>query len=311
MRHLQLATAFFITLALASCKPDPQPNINGKTESENSTAQASGQETGPARDSNGIPLDAPVSKKARHEIGKLMEVFRGLDLTLTSDHFDRQIFEQRDIYKELIVAGPEIGHAALQAYTGANEEDYLVRRALLWVGGKAAPKEAEALLATLMTTYGVDMGDRTEACLVLAETSPDRYLEIARPFLERRENRKKTMPDDEFLVQGWVNASKAKGISPVPLLADVATNLRMMPNARYLAAKRIREFPNEILGQRALETCLIESSGDNYLRIMAAQSLVELLPRESACELFREVLSKETSIQMAQFFESLIQTNCR
>jgi hypothetical protein len=263
------------------------------------------------RDSFGIPLAAPIDAEARESVGKLMESFRGLDPTLTSDHFDRQIFEQRDIYKEMITRGEKIGHAALQAYTGAKDEDYLVRRALLWVGGKAAPKEAEELLATLFTTYGFEMGDRTEACLILAETSPDRFMQETQALLQRRESRTKTMPDDEFLVEGWISACVTKGISPVPILADVATNLRMMPNARYRAAKRMREFPNELIGQRALETCLIESSGDNYLRIMAAQSLAELLPRESACEMFREVLSKEASIQMARFFENLIQENCR
>jgi hypothetical protein len=307
----KVATAFFIPLALLACSPESNPQAGQQTDPATTGAETPGQETGPPRDSFGIPLDAPIGEKARESVGNLMEAFRGLNPTLTSDHFDRQIFEQRDIYREMIAAGPEIGRAALQAYTGANDEDYLVRRALLWVGGKAAPKEAELLLAPLLTTYGVDMGDRTEAGLILAETSPERYKEIVQPFLERRENRNKTMPDEEFLVQGWVNACKATGTSPIPMLADVATNLRMMPNARYLAAKRMREFPNEILGQRALETCLIESSGDNYLRIMAAQSLVELLPRESACELFLEVLSKEASIQMAHFFENLIQKNCR
>ncbi len=308
---MKLATALLILLALTACGPDSKAKTGDQPDNDGTPGQETGENSGPARDSQGIPLDAPVGEKARKQIGKLMETFRGLDPTLTSDHFDRQIFEQRDIYKELIAAGPEIGHAALQAYTGANEEDYLVRRALLWVGGKAAPKEAELLLAPLFTTYGVDMGDRTEAALILAETSPDRYLEIARPFLERREKRDQTLPDDEFIVLGWVNACKVNGTSPIPMLADVATNLRMMPNARYLAAKRMRDFPNELLGQRALEQCLIESSGDNYLRMMAAQSLVVLLPGENACELFREVLSKEASIQMARFFENMIQKNCR
>ena len=205
----------------------------------------------------------------------------------------------------------EVGGAALHAYSGAKDEPMLVRRALLWVGGRAAPKEAEELLAHLFDTYGYDIADRTEAALVLAETSPDRYMEIARPYLERRERLKKFMPDDEFLVAGWINANIVKGTSPVPMLADVATNLLMMPNARSLAAKRMRDFPNELIGQRALETCLIESSGDNYLRIMSAQSLAALLPRETACALFEETLARETNPQMAEFLMDMVQVNCR
>ena len=266
---------------------------------------------GPKRDEYGIPLDAPVSAEARAKIGELMEVFRPIALDLTSDHHDRQIFEQREIYQELLKLGPEVGKAALHAYTGALEEPMLVRRALLWVGGKTAPAEAEELLAHLVETYGRDFSDRTEAALVLAESSPDRYLEIVRPYLERRERLKKWMPDDEFLVQGWVNAHIVKGTSPVPMLADVATNLLIMPNARSLAAKRIGDFPNELIGQRALETCLIESSGDHYLRRMAAQSIVKLLPRETACAVFEETLAREVDHGMAKFLRDMVNKNCR
>ncbi|MEZ6020603.1 MAG: hypothetical protein R3F17_11020 [Planctomycetota bacterium] len=240
-----------------------------------------------------------------------MESFRPIDPTLTSDHFDRQIFEQREIYRRLRAQGPEVGFAALQAYTAAQKEPYLVRRALLWLGGQNAPKEAENLLADLMERYEVNIGDRTEAALVLAETSPDRYMEICRPYLERHERLSKYMPDDEFLVEGWVNACRVKGISPVAMLADVAQNLLIMPNARSRAAKRLREFPNELVGQRALEACLIESGGDHYLRRMAAQSLRDLLPAEDACALFEETLRRETNLRMAEFLANMIQENCR
>ncbi len=263
------------------------------------------------RDEYGIPLDAPVSAAARAKVGQMMEAFRPIDLELTSDHHDRQIFEQREVYQELLKMGPEVGRAALHAYTGAQDEPMLVRRSLLWLGGKTAPQEAENLLAHLMDTYGYDFSDRTEASLVLAESSPDRFMEIARPYLERRERLTKWMPDDEFLVQGWVNANIVKGTSPVPMLADVATNLMIMPNARTLAAKRLGDFPNEMIGQRALETCLIESSGDHYIRRMAAQSLLKLLARETACSLFEETLVREQDPGMAQFLQDMVQKNCR
>ncbi|MCB9906485.1 MAG: hypothetical protein H6830_02115 [Planctomycetes bacterium] len=295
-------------LLAAGCRPQGPAKPGEPVSDQGPAASQAGERP---RDANGIPIDAPVGPEARAQIAELMEAFRPIDPTLTSDHFDRQIFEQREIFQRLAQGGPEIGHAALHAYTGAKDEPYLVRRALLWVGGKASPKEAEPLLATLVDQYGITIEDRTEALLVLAEVAPDKYFEIVRPYLERRERLKKTMPDDEFLVEGWVNASIAKGVSPVPMLADVATNLLMMPNSRYRAAKRMREFPNEIVGQRALETCLIESTGDNYLRIMAAQSLVKLLPRETACTLFEETLAREASVQMAHFLTNMIQENCR
>lgn len=330
-RFLPAQGAMYAALALltfAQCSPSDSADVKEGTEDpnpsaeqvlDNGTGSADGARTqaGPdlgserPRDEYGIPLDAPVSAEARAKVGALMEAFRPIALDLTSDHHDRQIFEQREIYQDLLKMGPEVGRAALHAYTGAQDEPMLVRRALLWLGGKTAPQEAENLLAHLMDTYGYEFSDRTEAALVLAESSPDRFMEIARPYLERREKLSKWMPDDEFLVQGWVNANIVKGTSPVPLLADVATNLLIMPNARSLAAKRIGDFPNELIGQRALETCLIESSGDHYLRRMAAQSLLKLLPRETACTVFEETFSREQDPGMAQFLQDMIQKNCR
>ena len=291
-----------------SGSPEMNAGSNLDTPSEISGPEASDVRP---RDEYGIPLDAPVSAESRALVGELIENFRPIALDLTSDHHDRQIWKQREIYQQLIKGGTDVGNAALHAYTGAKDEPMIVRRALLWVGGKAAPKESENLLAHLFDTYGLDIADRTEAALVLAETSPDRYMEVARPYLERRERLKKFMPDDEFLVAGWVNANIVKGTSPIPMLADVSTNLLMMPNARSLAAKRMREFPNEMIGQRALEACLIESSGDNYLRIMAAQSLAKLLPRETSCALFEETLARETNPEMAKFLQDMVQVNCR
>ena len=308
LRLLSLSLLLALPLFVGCKKNDAQAGLEGKD--SGSPAAPDGPKevpTGPIQ----IPEDAPVGPEARAKIQELVEIFRPIDLTLTSDHFDRQIMEQREIFRELVAGEPEFGWAALHAYTQAKEEPYLVRRALLWVGGKASPKESEDLLATMVEEYRVPIEDRTEAALILAETAPQRYLDIVRPYLERERRATKTMPDDEFLVDGWVNACIELGESPIPMLADVATNLLIMPNARYRAAKRMREFPNEIIGQRALETCLVESTGDHYLRIMAAQSLIELLPRESACEMFRMTLARETTLEFRAYLENTIQKNCR
>ena len=240
-----------------------------------------------------------------------MEAMRPLDPTLTSDHHDRHLFAQRRLFQGMLARGEEVGNAALHAYTGAAEEPYLVRRALLWVGGHTAPDSARELLRTLMVDYGFPIDDRTEATLVLAETSPEVFLASAAAHLQRRRPPSRTMPDDEFLVDGWTIACRATGQSPVPMLADVATNLLIQPAARYRAAKRLRQFPNEPLGQAALETCLVESTGDGYLRRIAAQSLQVLLPRESGCQLFSETLSREADLNFRAFLTDMLQKNCR
>lgn len=263
------------------------------------------------RDEWGIPLDAPVSDESREQIGLLIQQFRPLDATLTSDHHDRWIADQRARIDRVIALGEGVGNAALHAYTDAAQEPYLVRRALLWTGGLAAPESARELLHNLFITYGSPIADRTEAALVLSLTSPLLFFSDAKPILERTKVKRQTLPDDEFLVRGWINACEKTGQSPVPMLAQVATNMRLDPPARWQAAKRMRDFPLESIGQRALESCLVESNGDGYLRRMSAQSLRDLLPSESACALFAEVARRETDSNFRAFLLDLMQRNCR
>lgn len=288
-----------IPLLLSSCDGGEAP------------ISSSGDASERPRDEWGIPLDAPVNPAAREQIGLLIQQFRPLDPTLTSDHHDRWIADQRARIDRVVALGEEVGNAALHAYTDASQEPYLVRRVLLWTGGLAAPQSARELLHNLFITYGSPISDRTEAALVLSLTSPLLFFSDAKPILERTKVKRQTMPDDEFLVRGWINACKKTGQSPVPMLAQVATNMRLDPTARWQAAKRMREFSLEPIGQRALESCLVESSGDGYLRRMSAQSLRDLLPSESACALFAEVARRESDINFRAFLLDMMQRNCR
>ena len=303
----RMAGTLAVMLLIAGCDGSPSGEGAPGVEGGASSAHQDGQ---PERDEFGIPLDAPVTPEARREIGLLIKQFRPLDPTLTSDHHDRWLADQRQRIDRVIAMGEDVGNAALHAYTDAAEEPYLVRRALIWTGGMAAPESARELLHNLFITYGHPIEDRTEAALVLARTSPRLFFSDARPILERTRVKRQTLPDDEFLVDGWIAACEAADESPVPMLAQVATNLLIEPTARWRAAKRLREFANEPIGQRALESCLIESSGDGYLRRMAAQSLRELLPRETACRLFEEVIRSESDLNFRRFLVDLVRRNC-
>ena len=64
------------------------------------------------------------------------------------------------------------------------------------------------------------------------------------------------------------------------------------------------------LERRALETVLIESSGNGYLRRKAAQSLRLSLPAETACTLFRTVFEREADINFAKFLGDMIAQLC-
>ena len=175
---------------------------------------------------------------------------------------------------------------------------------------EVAPQQSEDLLQHLMVDYGHGIDDRTEATLLLAETAPERYLGSAERYLLRRGRPNQTMPNDEFLARGWVLACEAVGSSPAPMMADVATNLAMEPAARYYAAETLGRYPSP-LGRQALETALIESTGDGYLRRKAAQALRESVPAEAACDLFNHVLSREVDENFKAFLVNMIQVNCR
>ena len=120
----------------------------------------------------------------------------------------------------------------------------------------------------------------------------------------------RTQPPAEFIVRSWVTACDHTGRSPVPELADVATNLFADETARILAVKELGHRP-EPLALQSLQAILIESTGDGYLRRMAAQGLRDSLPKESGCEIFERVASREADLNFAQFLADLLQKHCR
>jgi hypothetical protein len=160
-----------------------------------------------------------------------------------------------------------------------------------------------------MLEYGYPIDDRTYATGFLAATSPEVYLEVAQPYVTRRGRATKTMPNDEFLVHGWITACAKVGRSPVPELADVATNLSMEDAARHVATEELGRHPDP-RGRKALETLLVESTGNGYIRRKAAQALRDSVPNETVCALFRYVLSNEADMNFRVFLEDMISRNC-
>ena len=144
---------------------------------------------------------------------------------------------------------------------------------------------------------------------LLAATSPQTYLDIAEEYVLRKGKPSKTMPNDEFLVRGWAVACEKLGRSPVPELADVVMNLMMEDAARHFAAEKLGDFQDP-LAISALQTAMIESTGNGYLRRKAAQSLAEVMPRETACELFAKTLELEADLNFATFLRSMIEHHC-
>lgn len=258
-----------------------------------------------------VPKDLPVPDWARQEIVQFVEALEPLDPTLTSNHHDQHYWREKALVERLERGEKEVGWAALHAFTNAKDRDFKVRRNLLRVGARSAPDEAKALLEALAFTYGFNIEDRTEACLLFAEIAPARYMELARQFVVRRGVLRQTLPNDEFLVKGWVKACEVSGVSPVPEMSDVATNLMMEPYARVVALRALGRNDLTPESRSALQTCLVESMGDGFIRRVAAQEILRSFPREDSCALLREVLAREADPAMATVIDEMLQENCR
>ncbi|MFT4538354.1 MAG: hypothetical protein ACI841_004744 [Planctomycetota bacterium] len=262
-----------------------------------------------ARDLLAAGPNLEISEELHKSIADMMAKIVRLDPTLTSDHHDRHLVANQKMMVELKSGSRELGLAAMLAYADYEGDDLAVRRSLLEVASHAAPEDARALLVHLTLEYGYHLSDRTESARLLALTSPETYLEIAHEYVTRKHKPNKTMPADEFLIRAWVIACEKMGRSAVEELADVVMNLMMEDAARHYAAEMLGDY-TDALALRALETAMIESGGNGYLRRKAAQSLAKAMPRETVCELLFKTLELETDLNFQHFLRSMIDHHC-
>ena len=294
-------------LSLSACSP-PAPTTSEPATQDVIVAPSLNPETdGVDRDSVGIPRSAPISAQARAEIKSFVEAMIPPAIEETSDLHDEWLRRTRALRQVMETRSEEIGNAALHAFTGEVSDRTVTRQALLRIGARCSPKAAAPLLRELMVTYGYRYDDRTEAAVLLAEADPHVYMQEASSHLRRRKRATKTMPPDEFLIRAWVTACERTGTSPVDMLADAATNLILDPPARYAAAEALGNYPDDVLGREALKACLVESTGDAYLRRKAAQAIRVSFNTEEACALFSHILALEVDATFATFLADMQQ----
>lgn len=257
------------------------------------------------------PRAAPSDSTAAGKIERLVELFTPLTQTVTSDISDQQFIDGQALLAELSAPNPAIGREALARLRQAdgNKLPKDVERALIMVAARADPEGTKTLLENLVTQYGAELSLRTEAALLFAEVHPERAIEVMEPYV-RKGRQQSTMPPSEFLVRSWIIACDRLDKDPVPVLADVATNLYMEAAARVMAVKELGKHSGNRLAEQAISAILIESTGDGYLRRMAAQSLLRLLPRESACAILTQVADREGDTNMLFFLKDMLDKNC-
>jgi len=260
----------------------------------------------PAEDT---PTEAPAGgNEHERQVVELIRLLTPLDPTLTSDHHDNHLHARRALQAELEAGGEEVGRAALTAFHRHRNDIVDVRRGLLQVAARSAPEDTAPLLEKLVVEYGHPLDERAEAALLIGEAAPERALEVLEPLC-RRTKRNETLPHDEFLIRGWVKACEAMEISPVPVLVDNATNITKDETSRHYSVKQLGNHVDP-LGRQAIEIILVESTGNGYIRRMAAQSLRKTLSAEEACALFKEVADREAGTNFLAFLLDVIAETC-
>lgn len=253
------------------------------------------------------PEAAAPTAEAR--LAELVDLLTPLKETVTSNVTDARFIRAQELLGELRRPDRHVGLAALELLKKEQKDRPVdVERGLLDVASHASPDDARPLLQSLVLQYGPSLSLRTEALFCLADTSPQSALEILEPLITRARSNQ-TLPPTEFLVRAWVTACEKTGRSPVKELANVATNLFQEESARIRATKELGKHKDP-LAQQALSTILVESTGDGYLRRMAAQGLRDTMPRETACSVFQRVAEREADMNFAKFLADLLEKNC-
>jgi len=263
----------------------------------------------------GCEAQASPQSAAEQQVGELVEAWMPLPKDLTSDIQDRHFQRKTELLARARAGGREVGLAALaRLREGAPQDEHGVpfqeiEITLLQTAAHAAPLDARPLLEVLVTQYGAGLHLRTEALLCLADTSPERALEILEPLVTKARPTQ-TMPPAEYILEGWLRACDKTGRSPVKELVDIATNLFYDQTARIKAIKRLGLQGGDPLATQALSAILIESTGDGYMRRMAAQALRDSLPREEACQILLRVADREADLNMLKFLKDLLEKHC-
>lgn len=248
--------------------------------------------------------------EARARVDRLVELFRPVDPTLTTDISDANFRERTRHLDELRGAGRAAGLAALARLEQSRDEAFDVQWALLEAAAYNAPQDALPLMERLITTYDGEKGTglRTQAVRILSETVPQRAIELLEPML-REPLARETRPPQEEMVRGWYTAARKLGLQESRVLCDLVVDLRQPPDARYAAVDALAGLGGE-RATKALREVLVESASDGNIRRKAAQALLRVMPRKEFCALIEEVSGHESDTVFLLFLADMLDKNC-
>jgi hypothetical protein len=231
---------------------------------------------------------------------------------VTSDVLDDWVARRRATLVRQRGAGAAVGREALRRFRAEPALASEVRQGLLDVAAHNLPDEVAPVLEELIAVYGEDLGVRTAAAELLAEVAPARAAALLEPIV-REARHSRTYPPQETLLRAYAAGTWGSGGDPGMVLAEVATDLRQDDAARAAALealKRCVSGPAAAASKQALETVLVESTGNGYLRRKAAQAIRDSFPAAEACALFERVASLEADLNFGMFLADMLAESC-
>lgn len=252
--------------------------------------------------------ESPSKATVEREVLDLIQAVTPASPTLPPAEKNAWFGRRRETLERMRAGGPEIGLEALRMYGERDDDLPEIRAGLLDVAAHAAPEETRPVLIELLKEYGDELFVRTQAALFLGDTSPETAIEEIEPILANET--RGTYPPDERLLEAWNQAAIATDYDRMPLLCDIATDQNREQSCRHQAVRLLGELPGE-QSRQALELVLVESSGNQYIRRIAAQSLQSTLASEDLCELLRGVVDREADTNFQIFLDNMIQQSCR
>jgi len=249
------------------------------------------------------------TQEVQREVRELMTAVTPLKATALPVEKNSWHKQRKATLERMRTLGKEYGLEALRIYREEPPALPEVRIGLLDVAAHCAPAETSPLLVQLTTVFGEDILVRTKATEFLGECAPAQAVELLEPILHNRYDGR-TYPPEERLLEAYVAGCEHEKHDPVPLLCTIATDVNRPQDVRHLATRTLARF-DAPQSRQALQALMVESSGNGYIRRVAAQSLQQLLPKEEFCAYVLGVQQHEADPEYIGFLESVLTTSCR
>jgi hypothetical protein len=249
----------------------------------------------------------PLPPELEARVEGLIADFTPPEATAVSSARDEWLDRRRARLFELERGDPPLGSALVRTLRERQTLDQAVRRALAEAAATCAPQVAAPYFAELVQNYGEDLGLRETAATWIGRADPELARQVLEPVL--RVPPRATYPPAESMLAGWLVACRSLEVDPTEVLALVATDLYREDSVRHLAVRELGSLSTP-LAHRTLEAVLVESTGNAYLRRLAAQSAAKSMPQGEACALFERVLNLEADPNMLVFLANLVAQHC-